>query len=962
MLPKSIQLLHVFVVVLSLLLLEYIPVLGLSSGGVEAANKIRCIEKEKQALLKFKEAAIDDYEILSSWGNEEAKKDCCRWRGVHCNNHSGHVTMLDLHVPMYGPYDHLSGKISPSLLELQHLKYLDLSGNAFEGRFPEFIASLSRLQVLNLNANYFGGPIPHQLGNLSNLSYLDLGWNMNITDGNLEWLSQLSLLRHLALDGMDLSKAINWVESINNLPLLKNLLLSQSHLPDVIPPTHAFNSSPSLVVLDLGYNLLSYFSICNWLVNFSSSLVDLDLYGNLLKGPIPDAFGNMISLVHLNLSFNQLEVGIPNSFANLSRLQSLEMGASNLKEELSEILHKLSRSENSLQTLNFEWNQLGGTLPDFTRFSTLRELNLHQNQLNGPFPESFGQLRSLVRLDLSGNQITSFSNSFQGIISEAHFSNLYSLQYLDLSFNQLVLNFSSDWDPPFQLREIRLAFCKLGPSFPKWLRKQNQFYELDISGAGISDTVPSWFWDLSPKLNGLNLSCNEINGLLPDLSSKFTDFIGIDLSSNRFTGQIPPLPSNLTFLNLSKNVFSGSISFLCAISSTEVFSYLDLSRNLLSGGLPNCWEHLKALTVINLANNNFSGALPSSIGSLNAIEALQLRNNSFSGRLPKSLNKCIQLKIIDLEQNRFTGKIQAWIGMHLTRLVILSLRSNKFYGSIPQDICYLNCIQVLDLSQNHLSGKLPQCFSNFSALVQSNSSEGTIAFPYTTYEDGMFFANLYEYESNALVQWKGQEREYGRKLGLLKMIDLSSNKLTGKLPQQVASLAGLVSLNLSRNNLAGRIIQDIGQMKMLEVLDLSANRLSGEIPTSLAYLNFLSVLNLSNNNLLGKIPSSTQLQSFDVSAYSENLKLCGRPLPNKCPGEETVVEPPISTQEDEDRFITSGFYVSMGIGFTVGFWGVFGSMLCNSPLRYTYFKFLDRIQNWLYLTAVSNMTRLQRNL
>ncbi|CAL5343067.1 unnamed protein product [Camellia sinensis] len=175
MLPKSIQLLHVFVVVL---LLNYIPVLGLSSGGVEAANKIRCIEREKQALLKFKEAAIDHYGILSSWGNEEDKKDCCKWSGVHCNNHSGHVTMLDLHVPENLSYSYgLRGEMSPSLLELQHLKYLDLSGNSFEGRIPESIASLSRLQVLNLNFNHFGGPIPHQLGNLSNLRYLDLSFN-----------------------------------------------------------------------------------------------------------------------------------------------------------------------------------------------------------------------------------------------------------------------------------------------------------------------------------------------------------------------------------------------------------------------------------------------------------------------------------------------------------------------------------------------------------------------------------------------------------------------------------------------------------------------------------------------------------------------------------------------------------------------------------------------------------------
>ncbi|XP_028112907.1 receptor-like protein EIX2 [Camellia sinensis] len=172
--------------------------------------------------------------------------------------------------------------------------------------------------------------------------------------------------------------------------------------------------------------------------------------------------------------------------------------------------------------------------------------------------------------------------------------------------------------------------------------------------------------------------------------------------------------------------------------------------------------------------------------------------------------------------------------------------------------------------------------------------------------------------------------------------------------KQVGSLAELVSLNLSRNNLTGIIIQDIGQMKMLEVLDLSADGLSGEIPASLADLNYLSILDLSNNNLSGKIPSSTQLQSFHAPAYSGNPELCGLPLPNKCPGEEVVVEPPISTkgiQENEDRFIISGFYVSMGIGFTLGFWVVFGTILCESPMRHAYVKFLDHIKNWFYVTA-----------
>ena len=90
--------------------------------------EVGCIEREREALLHFKQGVVDDYYgVLSSWGNGEEKRDCCKWTGVECNNQTGHVIMLDL-------YDQsLGGKIGPSLGELQHLKHLNLSKNDFKG-------------------------------------------------------------------------------------------------------------------------------------------------------------------------------------------------------------------------------------------------------------------------------------------------------------------------------------------------------------------------------------------------------------------------------------------------------------------------------------------------------------------------------------------------------------------------------------------------------------------------------------------------------------------------------------------------------------------------------------------------------------------------------------------------------------------------------------------------------------
>ncbi|XP_059627712.1 receptor-like protein EIX2 [Cornus florida] len=120
---------------------------------------------------------------------------------------------------------------------------------------------------------------------------------------------------------------------------------------------------------------------------------------------------------------------------------------------------------------------------------------------------------------------------------------------------------------------------------------------------------------------------------------------------------------------------------------------------------------------------------------------------------------------------------------------------------------------------------------------------------------------------------------------------------------------------IMRNNVTGNIIQQIGQLKILDALDLSRNHLAGGIPMGLARLNYISVLDLSSNDLSGKIPSSTQLQSFDASAFAGNPKRCGFPLPNKCLGDETNLDPSITNccKDDsiEDNFMTREFYISM---------------------------------------------------
>ncbi|KAM7489907.1 hypothetical protein LguiB_027391 [Lonicera macranthoides] len=489
---------------------------------------LRCRDKERQALLNFKNEIVDEGGLLSSWGSQE--EDCCKWRGIQCSNRTGHVILLNLNGwdnRATGNWVGLSGKVSPSLLELNHLKYLDLSDNDFQSSpILEFIGSLSKLQHLNLSWSGFVGRVPHQLGNLTNLRSLDLGFNDgHLTVENLEWLSDLRLLRHLDLSEIDLEK-VDLLQSIDKLSFLSS--------------------------------------------------------------------------------------EIPKSFMNLSRLRSLYLPYNNLTGQLPELFQMLFASKNSLEVLDLYMNKVSGSLPDFTSFSSLRHLALDLNKLNGSFPKHFGLSSPLEYLSLSENDlygslpdVASFpllrqlhlrNNKIQGKLPES-IGELSNLKDLDLSFNSLTLEFSSDWIPHFQLETIAFANCKLGPHFPEWLRSQNNFSFLHMSGAGIFGIVPHWFWDLSPRLRYLNISDNQIHGMLPYLSLKYVKLYQIDLGSNHLKGPIPLFPRDLSLLNLSKNMFFGSITSLCTIV-TKYLVFLDLSDNLLSSEIPDCWIDANNLEII----------------------------------------------------------------------------------------------------------------------------------------------------------------------------------------------------------------------------------------------------------------------------------------------------------------------------------------------------------------------------
>ncbi|KAJ0705388.1 putative leucine-rich repeat-containing, plant-type, leucine-rich repeat domain superfamily [Helianthus annuus] len=627
------------------------------------SSPMLCMDDERQALLQFKHGLVDGADRLASWVRDE-NSDCCKWAGVVCDNITGHVHKIHLPCdcripdPLFNPRktleecskQKLRGNLSPSLLNLKKLMHLDLSYNDFGGKqIPRFLGSLKNLRYLNLSRSRFGGALPPQLGNLSELRILSLGsfYRSNFYEleessdyissstNNMQWLSGLRFLHHLDMSGLNLSKAIDWLQYLkgtgNNLILrprladwhprfrLEVLYLSDWDIGPQFPSWLLQQSD--LWLLDVrNTNISSTMSLSFW--KLFPNLRYLDLSRNHIQGRLLAIPRN---LVVLDLSYNKFSGPLP-ELLNSSSAYALDLSYNSFVG----MLHRLicPYGGKALQLLNLANNHLSGAIPNqcWEKYTSLTFLNLENNNLSGEIPRTMGSLSSLGSLNMCNN--------------------------------------------------------KLSGKLPTSLKNLKELSVLQLAKNKFVGRIPTWLGTELSTLRILNLRSNNFHRKISHELCYLTRIQILDLARNNLSGNIPRCFNNYTTL-------SGKKTISPYLSDSYIFGgYEDIdvrsSASLVIKGREDIYSTiLQLVMIVDLSSNNFSGAIPSELTALQALQSLNLSNNQLSGSIPKKIGDMKSLVSFDVSLNGLSGELPESLAS-LSFLSSFNVSYNNFTGRIPK--------------------------------------------------------------------------------------------------------------------------------------------------------------------------------------------------------------------------------------------------------------------------------------
>ncbi|XP_019158227.1 PREDICTED: receptor-like protein 12 [Ipomoea nil] len=528
------------------------------------------------------------------------------------------------------------------------------------------------------------------------------------------------------------------------------------------------------------------------------------------------------------MSSDSTSASIPAGISMLMRLVSLDLSEMTNSIELrnpnleSFIMNLSSLKEVYLDGVDLSaqgsnWSQvLSSALPN------LEVLSLSYCDLNGPIHPSFATLKSLSYLKLSFNNLSSD-------IPENVFL-LPTLKTIDISNNHLLSGQFPEFPKHTSLQRISLFQTNFHGELPESIGNLQSLKILEI------------------------YRCN-FSGLIPSSLSNLTSIIELDIKENRFTGSLPPFHStsvpNLSYLDMSSNLLTGGIHLsLFTLPSLE---YLYLDDNKFSGELEEFSNNTSSsiLEDLDLWGNQLSGVVPKSIFELPNLIHLSLGSNNFNGSVKiEMLQNLKNLTVLDLSSISLTVEENDDRSFHLPQLQILLLHKCNL-SDFPVFLNSKVHLRYLNLSYNHIRGYVPSWLGNNTLqtldlsgnpldFLEPSSSQGNNSFV-SLYHLVMHSCNISTFP------------KFLKGLHSLSFLDLSDNMIEGEIPSWIWKNQ-LQFLDLSNNLLYALDEFYLNISLDVKALYLHGNSIKGSLPSGICNMSNLIVLDVSDNNLSGLIP------------------------------------------------------------------------------------------------------------
>ncbi|CAL4999850.1 unnamed protein product [Urochloa decumbens] len=348
--------------------------------------------------------------------------------------------------------------------------------------------------------------------------------------------------------------------------------------------------------------------------------------------------------------------------------------------------------------------------------------------------------------------------------------------------------------------------------------------------------------------------CCKWEGITCSSGTTVTDVL---LSSRSLHGHISPSLGNLTGLlrlNLSHNLLSGGLPL--ELVSSHSIVVLDVSFNKLNGELQELKSSapMRPMKVLNISSNFFTGHFPYTTWEvMKSLVALNASNNSFTGQIQPTF--CISspsFAVLELSYNRFSGSIPTVLG-NCSMLRVLKANHNILSGTLPDELFNATSLEYLSFSSNALQGILDAMniakLKNLKFLIlEKITSLERFQNPYASSRDCKKYI------------WAIMLSKKISNLKSLSFLSLGNNSLTN-LTNALQTLSGsknltVLLLGLSFKNEIMPDDDSIERFENLQVLLLKSNQLTGSIPNWISSLNFLFYVDISNNSLTGQIPTA----------------------------------------------------------------------------------------------------------